>query len=186
MGTSVIVDAFFSDSQAYSKAHFKPTANQLFTSTNTYSFLFCVTYQAVIDRTLVDSVVFIWNYPRALIYILGIAGLQVVGQVSIYYIVSNFKQHIFPLVSTTRKILSVIMSIFVFGHYINNIQWVAIGIVFFGMFYEFYEELKHEKHKDDRAEGKAARSQSESESEPFDSPRKSLQNTQEGQPTKTD
>jgi solute carrier family 35 (UDP-galactose transporter), member B1 len=154
LGISVVVDAFFSDTQAYCKATFKPTANQLFTATNTFSFLFCIGYQALVDRSLAVSLTFIWNYPKALIYIFGIAGLQVIGQISIYYIVSNFKQHIFPLVATTRKVLSVIMSIFVFGHYINPNQWIAIGIVFFGMFYEFYEELKHEKHKDDRAEGK--------------------------------
>jgi UDP-galactose transporter B1 len=76
--------------------------------------------------------------------------LQVLGQVSIYYVVSNFKQHIFPLISTTRKILTVILSIVVFGHYANFWQWVSIGVVFMGMFYEFYEEIKHEKERDRR------------------------------------
>ena len=75
------------------------------------------------------------NYPDALITILGIGLLQVLGQISIYYIVSNFKQHIFPLISTTRKILTVIISIFIFKHDINNYQWLAIIIVFIGMFY---------------------------------------------------
>ena len=82
--------------------------------------------------------------------ILGIGVLQVFGQISIYYIVSNFKQHIFPLISTTRKILTVIISIFVFQHDVNGYQWLAIIIVFIGMFYEFYEELKHQKEKDDK------------------------------------
>lgn len=37
---SLVVDAFFSDSQAYVKATFKPTANHLLVSTSIYSFLF--------------------------------------------------------------------------------------------------------------------------------------------------
>ncbi len=143
LGISVVVDAFFSDSQAYSKATFKPTANQLFACTNFFSFVFCLCFSIFVERSFVASITFIVNYPLALGYILVIGALQVLGQISIYYIVSNFKQHIFPLISTTRKILTVILSIFVFNHYINQYQWIAIGIVFCGMFYEFYEELKH-------------------------------------------
>ena len=44
LGVSVVVDALFSDSQAYSKATFKPTANHLFTTTNFYSFLICAVF----------------------------------------------------------------------------------------------------------------------------------------------
>lgn len=150
LGISVVVDALFSDSQAYSKATFKPSPNQLFTSTNFSSFVFCICFSIFVDRSFLPSITFIVNYPVALGYILAIGALQVVGQISIYYIVSNFKQHIFPLISTTRKILTVILSIFFFNHYINQYQWIAIGIVFCGMFYEFYEELKHEKEKDTR------------------------------------
>lgn len=79
-----------------------------------------------------------------------VGGLQVIGQICIYYVIANFKQHVFPLISTTRKMITVIASIFYFGHYINMWQWVAIGIVFIGMFYELYEELTHEKKKDEK------------------------------------
>lgn len=106
-----------------------------------------------------SSIRFVIDYPGSLWLMLQIGVLQVVGQLSIYYIVSHFKQHIFPLISTTRKILTVIMSIFVFGHYINQWQWVAIAIVFFGMFYEFWEELRHQQHKDHKHELKAHKKQ---------------------------
>ena len=134
----MVADALFSDSQAYSKAMFRPSANHLFTWTNFFAFLLCLFFSGVIEGSLVPSLQFLVNYPTSLWLILQIGCLQVLGQVSIYYIVSNFKQHIFPLISTTRKILTVIMSIFIFGHYVNNTQWVAITIVFFGMFYEFW------------------------------------------------
>jgi UDP-galactose transporter B1 len=65
--------------------------------------------------------------------------LQVLGQMSIYYVIVHFKQHMFPLISTTRKMISMLVSIFLFNHKITDWQWVAIGIVFFGMFYELYE-----------------------------------------------
>lgn len=73
-----------------------------------------------------------------------------VGQISIYYVVANFKQHVFPLISTTRKMITIILSIFIFDHTINNWQWLAIAIVFVGMLYELYEEISHEKKIDEK------------------------------------
>ena len=144
LGVSVVVDALFSDTQAYQKSMYRPTANQLFTVTNFFGFIICAIF-SLFEGSFQDSITFMVHYPQALMTILGIGVLQVFGQISIYFIVSNFKQHIFPLISTTRKILTVIISIFVFQHDINNYQWLAIIIVFIGMFYEFYEELKHQK-----------------------------------------
>lgn len=147
---SVVVDALFSDSQAYSKATFKPSANQLFTYTNLYSFFFCAAY-SILEGSLVESIKFMLAYPGVFWHVIGIGLLQVVGQISVYYIVANFKQHIFPLIATTRKILTVILSIFIFNHDVNINQWIAIIIVFSGMFYELYEELRNEKRKDNKS-----------------------------------
>lgn len=63
------------------------------------------------------------------------AVLQVVGQVSIYYVIVNFKQHIFPLISTTRKVLTVLLSIVIYGHNVNILQWLSIFMVFGGLVY---------------------------------------------------
>jgi UDP-galactose transporter B1 len=79
------------------------------------------------------------DYPIVLIDIVGMGILQVFGQVSIYYVIVHFKQHMFPLISTTRKMITILVSIFMFDHSINEWQWFAIAVVFLGMFYELYE-----------------------------------------------
>jgi UDP-galactose transporter B1 len=61
------------------------------------------------------------------------SGLQIFGQISIYYVIANFKQHIFPLIATTRKVLTVLLSIAIYNHDINSYQWIAILIVFIGI-----------------------------------------------------
>ncbi len=73
--------------------------------------------------------------------------LQVTGQISIYYIVANFKQHIFPLISATRKIITIVCSILIFNHTLGYLQWIAVGIVFAGMIIEVYEEINEKKNK---------------------------------------
>ena len=81
-------------------------------------------------------------HPAVITDLLLAASMQVVGQVTIYYVIANFKQHMFPLLSTTRKVLTVFLSILVYGHKINLTQWVAISLVFGGMAYEVIGEVK--------------------------------------------
>lgn len=70
-----------------------------------------------------------------------------IGQIAIYFIVANFKQHIFPLISTTRKVFTVLLSIAVFGHHVNLWQWASIVLVFGGLAYELKEELNAKREK---------------------------------------
>jgi UDP-galactose transporter B1 len=108
-------------------------------------------FSVFVDHSFLPALEFFRNYPSVLLDLAFAAVLQVLGQICIYYVVANFKQHMFPMISTTRKMITVISSIFYFGHYINSWQWAAIAFVFLGMFYELYEELTHQKHKDDLA-----------------------------------
>jgi drug/metabolite transporter (DMT)-like permease len=58
-----------------------------------------------------------------------------VGQLFIYYIVHHFRQHIVPLIISTRKILSGIASIIIFKHHVNKIQWLALIFIVLGTIY---------------------------------------------------
>lgn len=131
---AVICDALFSDSQAYCKAHFKPSSNQLFLASNLYGFMFIFAFSIIMGE-LRASIIFCINHPTVIIELFLIGLLQVVGQISVYYVISNFKQHIYPLISTTRKILTILVSIFLFGHKLNAPQWFSLIIVFASMGY---------------------------------------------------
>ena len=84
-----------------------------------------------------------------------IASLQVISQISVYYVINNFKQHIYPLISTVRKLLTILFSIFLFNHHMHPLQWLSIAIVFIAMSYEMYDEIRSkEQHKNIRKERK--------------------------------
>lgn len=59
---------------------------------------------------------FFVEYPEALMNVCLEAVFSSFGQLFSYYLILNFKQHIMPLVMTTRKSLSVVLSIIVYGH----------------------------------------------------------------------
>lgn len=145
MGISIIADALFSDNQAYAKVYFKPSSNHLFTSTSFFAFIYVFIF-SLLKGELVSQFTFCINHPSVITDVLVMSVLQVVGQISIYYVILNFKQHIFPLISTTRKVFTVLLSILFYGHVLNGGQWLAILFVFGGLAYELFEEL-HEKKK---------------------------------------
>lgn len=70
--------------------------------------------------------------------------LTILGQLSVYYVVVNFKQHIFPLISTTRKIVTILYSIYYFKHATNIYMWISIVLVFGGIIYELVDELYYD------------------------------------------
>ena len=70
--------------------------------------------------------------------------LTILGQVSIYYVILNFRQHMFPLVATTRKIFTILYSIYYFNHKTNIYMWIALVLVFGGIIYELVDELYYD------------------------------------------
>ena len=123
MALAVISDAFFLDNQAYTKVKYKPTANHLLTSANLFTFLFCFSISCIQGK-LVAELTFCWEHTSANREILILSVLQAAGQIAIYYVITNFKQHILPLINITRKVMTVLLSIFIYHHSVNWIQWV--------------------------------------------------------------
>ena len=74
--------------------------------------------------------------------------LSTVGQMFVYRMIKQFKQHFPPFVITTRKIFTVVLSIFWYGHETNILQLLGLFIVFALVTYEFVSELVEEKKKD--------------------------------------
>lgn len=58
-----------------------------------------------------------------------------VGQIFIYRLIKQFKQHIVPVVVTVRKIVSVFINILYFGHETSLLQLGGMAIVSGAMIY---------------------------------------------------
>ena len=149
MMISVVSDAMFSDSQAYSKANFKPTANHLFTCANFFGFVFVLS-SGIFTGEVYKQLRFCYRHPSVIMDIFLVSALQVGGQVAIYYVVANFKQHMWPLISTTRKVMTILLSIFIYKHSVVPLQWLCIVMIFGGLTYEVVDEIS-EKQKKERA-----------------------------------
>lgn len=58
------------------------------------------------------------------------------GGIFSYRLVNTFRQHIYPLVSNTRKCMTVCVNVVWFGHRLAGMQWVGIMLVFGGILFE--------------------------------------------------
>ncbi len=65
------------------------------------------------------------------------AVLTSIGQIFVYRMIKQFKQHIVPFVITTRKIFTVVISIIFYNHPTTMMQVIAIVIVLFSASYEY-------------------------------------------------
>ncbi len=65
-----------------------------------------------------------------------------IGQLFIYRMIREFKQHIVPFVCTTRKIITVGLSLIYFNHETSIGQIVSILVVFMATIYEFVDSIK--------------------------------------------
>jgi UDP-galactose transporter B1 len=103
---------------------------------------------------LSSAIAFLQNHPQALKHVLGFSVCGAVGQVFIYYTLSKFSSLLLVTVTVTRKMLSMIISVFWFGHSLTHGQWMGVGLVFGGVGFEGIVQ-RQEKQAKERAKAEA-------------------------------
>ena len=81
--------------------------------------------------------------PEILTKIIKFCICSAIGQSFIFYTIANFEPLVCTTVTTTRKIFSVLLSIFLHGHAINEIGWAGIGCASLGIIGEMTEKKDH-------------------------------------------
>ena len=69
------------------------------------------------------------------------------GQGFIFFTISTFDSLVSTTVTTTRKIFSVLLSIFTKGHQLNSQGWLGIGLAFLGILGELEEKVSANRKK---------------------------------------
>ena len=91
---------------------------------------------------------FCLSNPVILQKILYFAICSAIGQSFIFYTISNFDPLICTTVTTTRKVFSVLLSIFLNGHAVSAQGWVGIGLASAGILAELQDKGSHHGPKD--------------------------------------
>lgn len=88
-----------------------------------------------------DFALFIWAHPLFSFDLIIMSIFGTFGQFFVYRMIKQFKQHFVPFTISSRKILTVAISIVFYGHQTNWIQILGICIVLLTIFIDFVTEI---------------------------------------------
>lgn len=139
LGCSLICDGLTNATQdSMLKKQPKITGAHLMVLCNAAILFWNAVYLAVIDQQQLTNS---WNVLRmdfnaisTLLATYAVCGA--LGQIFIFQTLSKFGSIILIMVTVTRKMVSMALSIVVYGHQLNRLQYIGILIVFAGITYE--------------------------------------------------
>lgn len=118
-------------------------------ATNSYGFIFGLIYSILSKEILFFAS--LSECDKSLIYliVIGVA-LGVIGQVIVYYIISLFGPVVLTIVTTSRKFFTVLISIIIFDHSLNILQWMSVVFIFTGIGMETLNKLYFRKKNEEK------------------------------------
>jgi len=152
VGIAILVVSLFCDGllgvkQEEAKKEYKPSAWELMELTNKWGILICF-ITALLSSQFMDFIEYVKTYPAVWTDLILLSFLGTVGQIFIYYTISNFSPLVLSIITTTRKFFTVLSSIVIYNHSISLFQWISIGLVFIGVFMEMLgSKKKHDLGK---------------------------------------
>lgn len=120
------------------KPKVKLSAASLMCILNGFIFLNTLAYTVLFrfDNEISYTYNFAKHYPLVLVHIVQFGLLGAVGQVFIFLILERFDSLILITATVTRKMISMILSVVLFGHILTRTQWAGVLLVFLGIGYE--------------------------------------------------
>ncbi|CAG7924140.1 unnamed protein product [Penicillium olsonii] len=100
------------------------------------------------ETELYGAISFLSRHPEALKHVLGFAACGAIGQLFIFHTLSRFSSLLLVTVTVTRKMLTMLLSVFWFGHSLSGGQWLGIGLVFGGIGAEAVVQRSEKKAKE--------------------------------------
>jgi len=89
---------------------------------------------------------FCLNNPIIFGKILKFAVCSAIGQSFIFYTIANFDPLVCTTVTTTRKVFSVLLSIFMYGHQLNGQGWFGLSVASAGILAELQDKGGNKGH----------------------------------------
>lgn len=105
---------------------------------------------------LSDALSFVTTYPTVGWDVLAFAACGAIGQVFIFHTLAHFSSLLLVTVTVTRKMLTMLMSVVLFGHKVTGMQWAGVGLVFGGIGAEAWYQRVEKKAKMEAKKREAA------------------------------
>ncbi|KAL0231474.1 hypothetical protein GEMRC1_010878 [Eukaryota sp. GEM-RC1] len=143
---SLVFDGFTGAAQDFCVIHYGTSVGDFLFYINFYGMLIMLAISLVFGEFFA-AIKFIYLHPEISNHLIGFCFTGVFGQILLYTILRQTSALVVATITTTRKLFTVILSVIVFGHQLLSLQWLAIGIVFGGFFFDTFTRKRSEKVK---------------------------------------
>ncbi|VDM96221.1 unnamed protein product [Thelazia callipaeda] len=96
----------------------------------------------LLTSELFSFITFVYNYPELFINLIAFAGTGCMGQYFIFKTVAEFGPLTCAIVTTTRKLFTILCSVILFGNTLTRRQFLATAIVFLGLVLDAIDNKK--------------------------------------------
>lgn len=144
--SALFVESYVNNIQRKTIEEIKPSSLDFMLSIAKFSTLISLVI-SVVTFDLFNAAVYWHGNPKAFMFILGYTMSAASGQLFIFSMLNNYGPIKLTMVTSSRKMLSVVLSILIFHHPMNKIQVVAIISIIFAMGMELIEGAKQNKKK---------------------------------------
>jgi len=141
---SLVMDGVTGAVQDKLKTLCKPTVHEFMFYTNTAGVLVC-SVLVVATGQFSEGLSFCMDHPALFSTMCWFSLTSALGQNFIFLTIKFFDALVLTTVTTTRKFFTILVSVVMYGHSLNNKQWLAVLLVFFGLSGEVYD--KYEKKR---------------------------------------
>jgi UDP-galactose transporter B1 len=147
---SLLLDGFTGPNQERVMAKHGPSEAQLMTFMNFYAVIIVFVAMFVTDGFF-PAIAFCTRYPEVVWEIASFSILSALGQTVIMYTLFRFNSLVLTTITTTRKFFTILGSVIVFGHVLNEYQMLGVFLVFLGLSLDIVEKYQEKQKRRARA-----------------------------------
>lgn len=150
---SLLMDGFTGAIQDKLLKDYKTSPYRTMFYSNVWSTLF-ILIAALFTGELYSAIDFIVSYPEVLVSLTILSLCNPIGQFFIYATIHHFGSLTNSTITTARKFVSILLSVFLFGHPLSSLQWISVVIVFVGLSLNVIlsDSTKHKQTPKDKKE----------------------------------
>ncbi|KXS15918.1 UAA-domain-containing protein [Gonapodya prolifera JEL478] len=139
LSTNLVIDGVTNSTQDHIFREHRATSQQMMLWMNVFAAPMMFAWIIITEPwsgELRGALSFLLTHSRCAMDVAMFAICGAIGQLFIFYTLSIFGSIVLVTVTVTRKMLSIILSVFWFGHHLTLFQWFAVGVVFLGVTFE--------------------------------------------------
>ena len=110
----------------------KPKPYDFMLFTNFYMMIVAVVI-SLLTYDFGSGIQYCTSNPEIVPMILKFSLYSAIGQSFIFYTIAHFDPLVYSTVTTTRKIFSVLLSIFLKGHHLTGMSWIGVIMAILGL-----------------------------------------------------